>query len=53
MKQGYLTLLIGILFLMSAIVFIVKHSWLFTTIFIIVGVMYIVKYFKMKKNGSQ
>ncbi|SUK02444.1 Uncharacterised protein [Staphylococcus agnetis] len=52
MKQGYLTLLIGILFLMSAIVFIVKHSWLFTTIFIIVGVLYIGNYFKMKKNGS-
>ncbi|NJH85958.1 DUF308 domain-containing protein [Staphylococcus agnetis] len=53
MKQGYLTLLIGILFLISAIVFTVKHSWLFTTIFIIVGVMYILKYFKLKKNGSQ
>ncbi|UXU59653.1 DUF308 domain-containing protein [Staphylococcus agnetis] len=53
MKQGYLTLLIGILFLISAIVYTVKHSWLFTTIFIIVGVMYIFKYFKLKKNGSQ
>lgn len=52
MKREYLTLLIGILFLMSAIVFTVKHSWLFAIIFIIVGVLYIGKYFKMKKNGS-
>lgn len=52
MKREYLTLLLGILFIVGAVVFTVKQSWLFSIVFLIVGIVYVLRFIKMSKDSG-
>ena len=53
MNRDLITLIIAIIFLISSVVFAIKQEWFFTVIFILLGIIYILKTFKRGKSNDE
>ncbi|MGV3042644.1 hypothetical protein [Staphylococcus rostri] len=53
MKRNTFALIISLIFLVAGVVFVIKQEWLFATLFIVVGAIYLMTMMnKDKSNGS-
>ena len=52
MNRNIITLVIGAIFLISGILFLVKEEWIFATAFIVIGVIYLLKMIKRGKSND-
>ncbi|UXR69508.1 MULTISPECIES: hypothetical protein [unclassified Staphylococcus] len=52
MSRNTITLIIGFIFLISGIVFGFKQEWVFASIFILIGILYLLKKFRRDKSND-
>lgn len=53
MKRNTFALIISLIFLVAGVVFVIKQEWLFATLFIVVGAIYLMTMMNRdKSNGS-
>ncbi|AYG55276.1 TPA: hypothetical protein I1462_000524 [Staphylococcus pseudintermedius] len=53
MKRDLITITIAIIFLISSVIFAIKQEWVFAVIFILIGIIYILKTFKRGKSNDE
>ncbi len=53
MKRDLITITIAIIFLISSVIFAIKQEWVFAVIFILIGIICILKTFKRGKSNDE
>ncbi|GAB0279478.1 hypothetical protein JPSP28_22310 [Staphylococcus pseudintermedius] len=53
MKRDLITITIAIIFLISSVIFAIKQEWVFAVIFILIGIIYILKTSKRGKSNDE
>ncbi|MFO3719193.1 hypothetical protein [Staphylococcus felis] len=52
MNRNIITVIIGLIFLISGVVFAIKQEWIFAVIFILIGILYLLKMMKRDKSND-
>lgn len=52
MNRTIITLAIGVIFLISGLIFVIKEEWIFATVFILIGAIYLLKMIKRGKSND-